>query len=58
MVAVACGSGHLLELFITKLKLQFKQGFTKVVVTSAGHLLTSAGLFTELTHDSLIERGH
>ena len=30
--------GPLRELFITKLKLQFKRGFTKVVVTRAGRL--------------------
>ena len=31
-------AGHLPELFITKLKPQFKRGFTKVVVTWAGRL--------------------
>ena len=38
VVAVAYGSGRLRELFITKLKSQFKWGFAKVVVTRAGHL--------------------
>ena len=38
VVAVACGSGHLRDLFITKFKSQFKRGFTKVVVTRAGRL--------------------
>ena len=32
------GRSHLPELFITKLKPQFKRGFTKVVVTWAGRL--------------------
>ena len=34
VVAVACGSGPL-QLFITKLKTQFKWSFTEVVVTGA-----------------------
>ena len=38
VVAVAYGSGSLQEVFITKFKSQFKQGFTKVVVTRAGRL--------------------
>ena len=38
VVAVAYGSGRLRELFITKLKSQFKRGFTKVVVTRTGRL--------------------
>ena len=37
VVAVAYVSGCLQELFITKFKLQFTQGFTKVGVTRAGH---------------------
>ena len=32
------GRGRLRELFITKLKSQFKRGFVKVVLTRAGHL--------------------
>ena len=32
------GRGRLREVFITKFKSQFKQGFTKVVVTRAGRL--------------------
>ena len=35
VVAIAYGSGRLRELFITKIKSQFKRGFTKVVVTRA-----------------------
>jgi len=31
------GPGHLQELFTTMFKSQFKHGFTKVVVTRAGH---------------------
>ena len=31
------GPGHLRELFTTMLTSQFKHGFTKVVVTGAGH---------------------
>ena len=38
VVTVAYGSSHLRELFITKFKSQFKQGFTKVVITRAGGL--------------------
>ena len=38
VVAVAYCSGRLRELFITKIKSQFKQGFAKVVVTRAGRL--------------------
>ena len=38
VVALAYGSGHLRDLFITKFKSQFKWGFTKVVVTRAGRL--------------------
>ena len=38
VVAVAYGSGHLRELFITKFKSQFKWDFAKVVVTRAGRL--------------------
>ena len=38
MVAVAYRSSRLQELFITKFKLQFNRGFTKVVLTRAGRL--------------------
>jgi len=38
VVAVIYLSGGLRELFITKLKSQFKRGFTKVVITGAGRL--------------------
>ena len=38
VVEVSYGSGHLPELFITKLMLQFKGGFTNVVPNRAGHL--------------------
>ena len=36
--AVTFGSPHFRELFITKFKLQFKRGFTKVTITRAGCL--------------------
>ena len=38
MVAVACGSGRLRELFITEFKRQVKRGSTMLVVTRAGRL--------------------
>ena len=38
VVAIAYGSGRLRDLFITKIKSQFKRGFTKVVVTRARSL--------------------
>ena len=38
VVAIAYGSGRLRELFITKIKSQFKRGFTKVVVARARSL--------------------
>ena len=38
VVAIAYGSGRLRELFITKIKSQFKRGFTKVVIARARSL--------------------
>ena len=38
VVRAAYGRGRLQELFITKFKSQFKQGFTKVVISRTGCL--------------------